>query len=156
MDALAARPDCTGDFAIFGMSAGGHISFYAGTQLPLAALILLYPGWLAATGTGLSRADPLLTLTPRMAKLGTPVLFLAGGEDHLFPPGQLDEISASLTEAGVRHEMVIYPGVPHGFFCHERDTYRPEIAADAWARATQLLAAEFGRKVASPGPATSR
>jgi carboxymethylenebutenolidase len=148
MEVLATRPDCSGEFAIFGMSAGAHISFYAGTQFPLAALILLYPGWLTRAGTGLSKADPLLTLTSLIGKLGTPVLFLAGSEDHLFAPGQFDEIRASLTEAGVRHVMVVYPGVPHGFFCDERETYRPEIADDAWARTTRLLAAEFARQAA--------
>jgi carboxymethylenebutenolidase len=143
IDTLRARPDCSGQFAVFGMSAGGHISFYAATQIPLSALILLYPGWLADTGTGLSRSQPILELTPLIAKLGTPVLFVAGSDDHLFGPGQLDEIRAKFTGAGLRHEMVVYPGVPHGFFCHERDTYRPAEADDAWARAIQLLAAEF-------------
>ncbi len=120
------------------------IAYYAASQIPLSALVCLYPGWLADAGTGLGRVEPLLTLTPRIAKLGTPVLFLAGADDHLFKPGQFDEIRAGLTEAGVRHEMIIYPGTPHGFCCDERDTYRPLAADDAWARATRLLAAEFG------------
>jgi carboxymethylenebutenolidase len=142
--ALAARPGSTGQAAFFGMSAGGHIAFYAASQIPLSALVCLYPGWLADAGTGLSKVEPLLTLTPRIAGLGTPVLFLAGADDHLFKPGHLDEIRAGLAEAGVRHEMIIYPDTPHGFFCHERDTYRPLAADDAWARATKFLSAEFG------------
>jgi len=39
--------------------------------------------------------------------------------------------------------MVSYPGTPHGFFCDERDTYRPAAAADAWQRLTKLLAMEL-------------
>ena len=40
--------------------------------------------------------------------------------------------------------MIIYPDTPHGFFCHERDTYRPDAASDAWARTTRFLSAELG------------
>jgi carboxymethylenebutenolidase len=144
IDALAGRPESTGQAAFFGMSAGGHIAYYAASQIPLSALICLYPGWLADAGIGLSKVEPLLTLTPRIAKLGTPVLFVAGANDHLFKPGEFDEIRDGLAEAGVHHEMIIYPGTPHGFFCDERDTYRPLAADDTWARATSLLSAEFG------------
>ena len=150
VDTLAALPESTGlpastgRVAFFGMSAGGHIAYYAASQIPLSALVCFYPGWLADVGTGLGKAEPLLALTPQIAKLGTPVLVLVGADDHLFKPGQLDEIRASLTGAGVRHEMIIYPDTPHGFFCNERDTYRPLAAHDAWTRATRLLSAEFG------------
>jgi carboxymethylenebutenolidase len=146
VDALTTRPDCDGQVAVFGMSAGGHISFFAGTRVPLTALVLLYPGWLAEAGTGLGAAGPLLELTGELARLGTPVLLLAGADDHLFQPGQFDQIRARLTGAGVTHEMIVYPDTPHGFFCHERDTYRPQAADDAWARTTRLLAEKFGKQ----------
>jgi carboxymethylenebutenolidase len=138
--ALAARPESSGRLAVFGMSAGGHISFYAGTQLPLDALVLLYPGWLATAGTGLSQPGPLLGLAGELAGQGTPLLMLAGADDHLYGPGELGQIEAALAAAGVQHELVVYPATPHGFFCPERDTYRPAQAADAWARTMRLLA----------------
>lgn len=142
--ALVARPESTGQVAFFGMSAGGHIAYYAASQVPLAGLVAFYPGWLADTGTGLGQKEPILTLTAQIAKHGTPVLFLAGSDDHLFKPGQFEEIRAALAESGVRHEMIIYPDTPHGFFCDERDTYRPDAASDAWARTTRFLSAELG------------
>ncbi len=122
-----------------GLSAGGHIAFAAATEIPLAALALFYPGWLTESGTALSRPDPLLKLTPKIAALGTPMLVLVGADDHLYTPAQLHQIERTLTEQQVRHEMVIYPDTPHGFFCHERDTYRPREADDAFARLTALL-----------------
>ena len=142
--ALTSRPDSTGQVAVFAMSAGAHIGFFAGTQVPLTALVLLYPGWLVTAGTGLSKPEPLLELTGQLGKRGTPVLVLAGETDHLFGPGDFDQIRAALTAAGVQYELIVYPGTPHGFFCPERDTYRPAEAADAWARTTRLLAEEFG------------
>jgi len=32
--------------ALLGLSVGGHIAYYVATQMPLAALIVCYPGWL--------------------------------------------------------------------------------------------------------------
>jgi carboxymethylenebutenolidase len=148
LDAVVAHVErdagANGRVAMVGLSAGGHIAFYAATQLPLAAVALFYPGWLTAAGTALSRPDPLLALAPRIAALGTPVLVLLGEADHLYSADDRAEISAALHDAGVRSEVVSYPDTPHGFFCDERDSYRPGPAADAWRRTLRLLRAELG------------
>jgi carboxymethylenebutenolidase len=143
---LAARPDCTGQAAMVGLSAGGHIAYYAATQVPLAALAVFYPGWLTSTEIGLSNPEPVLASTAGLAALGTPVLIMAGASDRLYAPGDLDAIEAQLTRDGVPHELVVYPDTPHGFACFERDTYRPEAAADAWARTRRLLSEMFGSR----------
>jgi len=127
-----------------GLSAGGHIAFYAATQIPLAAVALFYPGWLTAPETALSRPDPLLALAPRIAALDTPVLVLLGEADHLYTADDRAAIYAALRDAGVRHGFVTYPDTRHGFFCDERDTYRAGPAADAWQRTLRLLHAELG------------
>jgi carboxymethylenebutenolidase len=126
--------------AMVGLSLGGHIAYAIAPQLPLAALALFYPGWLTQADTGLSRPEPLLELTPQIAAHGTPVLFLIGEHDQLYTPAELDQISQRLVADHVDHEMVIYPDAPHGFFCHERDSYRPQAAEDAFKRLTRLLA----------------
>ena len=69
------------------------------------------------------------------------MLLLIGEDDHLYSPAQLQQIERRLREEQVRHEMIVYPDAPHGFFCHERDTYRPQQADDAFARLTTLLRA---------------
>jgi carboxymethylenebutenolidase len=143
---LAARPDCTGQAAMVGLSAGGHIACYAATRVPLAALAVFYPGWLTSTEIGLSNPEPVLASMAGLAAVGTPVLIMAGASDHLYAPGDLDAIEAQLTRDGVRHELVVYPETPHGFACFERDTYRPEAAADAWERTRRLLAEMFGSR----------
>jgi carboxymethylenebutenolidase len=125
--------------AMVGLSAGGHIAYAVATEIPLCALALFYPGWLTEPGTALGRPESLLDLTPRIAALGTPVLLLVGEDDHLYTSAQLRQIELRLREEQVRHEMIVYPDTPHGFFCHERDTYRPHQADDAFARLTALL-----------------
>jgi len=129
--------------AMIGLSVGGHLAYYAATQLPLAALAVFYPGWLTDTGIALSRPEPTLTLTPAIARLGTRVLFLLGEADHLFTAAQRTQIAEQLRDAGVDHELVVYPDAPHGFFCHERDTFRPAAAKDAFGRVAALLATEL-------------
>lgn len=143
---LTTRPDCNGQAAMVGLSAGGHIAYYAATQIPLAALVAFYPGWLTGSDVGLSRDEPVLANTPGLAALGTPALIMAGADDHLYAPGDIKAIETALADAGVDHEVVVYPGTPHGFACFERETYRPEAAADAWQRAHELLARMFGSR----------
>jgi len=126
--------------AMLGLSVGGHIAYYVATMMPLAALIVCYPGWLTGTDIPLSQPEPTVALTSRIADLGTPVLFLVGDQDQLVTGEQRDQIARHLRDTGVHHELVVYPDTPHGFLCPERDTYRPIAAEDAWARMTTLLA----------------
>lgn len=139
IDHLAEPGQAATTVAMVGLSAGGHIAYAVATEIPLCALALFYPGWLTEPGTALSRPEPLLELTPRIAALGTPMLLLIGENDHLYTPAQLQQIERRLREEQVHLEMIVYPDTPHGFFCHERDTYRPHQADDAFARLTALL-----------------
>jgi carboxymethylenebutenolidase len=143
LDHLRDRADADARTAMVGLSVGGHIAYYAATQIALDAVVVFYPGWLTDTCIALSRPEPTLTLTSAIADYGSRVLFLVGADDHLFTPEQRDQIGRHLRDADVRHELVVYPDTPHGFLCHERDTYRPPVAEDAWARVTTLLAAEL-------------
>jgi carboxymethylenebutenolidase len=62
-----------------------------------------------------------------------PVLGLYGGHDDNIPPDLIAQMQAELK--GTRSEIVVYPDAPHGFFADYRPSYRPEPAANAWARA---------------------
>ena len=145
-DIEALQTQFPGPFAMVGLSAGGHIAYYAATRFPFAAVATLYPGWLTDGTIPLGRPTPTLDLTPGIAKHGTRLLFLVGDGDHLFTGEQRDEIAARLRDDGVDHEFVVYPDTPHGFFCHQRDTYRPEAAEDAFARVATLLANRLEQK----------
>jgi carboxymethylenebutenolidase len=54
-------------------------------------------------------------------------------------PENVAEIEKRLDDAKVKNEVVVYPEGPHGFFCDERDSYRPEMAKDAWSRIEKIL-----------------
>ena len=124
--------------AVIGLSLGGHVAYLAATAIDIDAVVCAYPGWLAGTEIGLSRPEPTLTLTPGISGR---VLILTGSDDHAVPDADREAIAQALRDAGVDHEVVVYPQIPHGFLCDRRDTY------DADARPTTLGSA---RAVCSP------
>jgi pimeloyl-ACP methyl ester carboxylesterase len=63
---------------------------------------------------------PFPGIAPRRGR----VLYLVGDGDRAVPPDARARIESALRLADVRHEMVVYPDTPHGFFCDVRDTYR--------------------------------
>lgn len=141
LDRLERRPDTRGLPSMAGFSLGGHLAWFAATRVPLAAVAAVYPGWLDTPGTALSRPEALLGLTPKIAdRGGCRVLYLAGADDHVATPEQTARVRERLASAGVPHEVVVYPGTPHGFLADERDTYRPAAAEDAWRRIAAFLA----------------
>jgi carboxymethylenebutenolidase len=69
------------------------------------------------------------------ANIHCPVLGLFGEEDTNPSPEDVSEIDTELTKHGKTHEFHSYAGAGHGFHCEVRDSYRPEAATDAWAKA---------------------
>jgi carboxymethylenebutenolidase len=51
----------------------------------------------------------------------------------------VDEIRGALEAAGGGHEVVVYPGADHGFFCDQRDAFQQDAASDAWERVKALF-----------------
>jgi carboxymethylenebutenolidase len=54
--------------------------------------------------------------TERAHELQAPILGLMGGDDPGIPLDEVDAFDRALDEAGVEHEIVVYPGAPHSFF----------------------------------------
>lgn len=128
-----------------GFSFGGHLAYLGATQFDFAATAVFYAGWLGSTDIGLGRPEPTLGLTEGIARHNGRLAFFVGDEDHAVPAPDRAAIAARLAEAGVRHEITVYPGIAHGFFCDVRDSYRKEAADDAWIRVQELFAAELPR-----------
>jgi carboxymethylenebutenolidase len=129
---------------VLGFSLGGHLAYFAATRLDLDAAAIFYPGWLTTAGTALSRPEPLLAATEGIAKSDVRLLMLFAELDHVIDAEQREQIGAALTEAGVRHELVVYPGAKHAFFFPGREPYDEAAAQDSWQRASDLFAAELG------------
>ena len=84
-------------------------------------------------------------LTPdEAAQVQTPILGLYGADDGGIPVVAVNMMGEALTAAGVENEIHIYEGAPHSFFNDTRESYRPEAAADAWARTVAWFAERLG------------
>lgn len=68
-----------------------------------------------------------------------PVLGLFGGADQGIPEADVHTYDEALAQAGIEHEIHIYPGAPHGFFDRRQADYERE-SADAWQRMLTFIA----------------
>jgi carboxymethylenebutenolidase len=110
---------------VMGWSTGG------GWSLQTA---LLYPDTLDAMVT---YYGPLTTNRDDLAKLNVPILGFFAGEDSSTPVRQVQDFRELLMELGKRADVLIVPGVAHGFANPADGNYDERAANEAW---TQTLA----------------
>jgi carboxymethylenebutenolidase len=77
--------------------------------------------------------------TQRAAELAAPILALMGGDDPGIPVAEAEAFDEALDEAGVDHEVVVYPGAPHSFFDRKFEEFAAD-SEDAWNRVLAFLA----------------
>lgn len=77
----------------------------------------------------------------RATELTAPILGLFGGADDGIPAATRERFGDALTSAGVEHEIVTYPGAPHGFFDQQVADRHAGACADVWTRFLAFLAA---------------
>jgi carboxymethylenebutenolidase len=123
--------------AMAGFSAGGHLSYLAACQLPIAWTAVLYGGWLPTTDIPMSQPTPTLDLTPG---IGGRLLYLVGEDDALIDAAQRGQIGDALKAAGVDHEVISYPGAAHAFFWPGTPAFHQQARDDAWSRVLAMLA----------------
>jgi carboxymethylenebutenolidase len=139
--ALEQRTDVKGKgLGAMGFCFGGHVTYRAACELPIAAAASFYGGGIAAPaapGTGPSTIERTPGIRGR-------ILCIFGEKDGYIPLSEVDAIRRALESAKVRHEVVVYPGVGHGFFCDARGDYDARSAKDAFERVKKLFKAELG------------
>ena len=110
-----------------GFCFGGTQSFQqAANQHGLAGVIGFYgPPTMSRLG-GPAPVD-------RVGQFACPVLGFFGGADQGIPPEAIQQFDTALSQAGVEHELITYPGAPHSFFDRRMTDYQ-EASADAWQR----------------------
>jgi carboxymethylenebutenolidase len=136
---LRGRSDVTGEVGAMGFCVGGHMTYLTACETDIAAAASFYGGGIAAP-EGMGGKASTIGRTP---KIRGKIVCLFGEKDGYIPLSQVDEIKTALTRAGTRHEVVVYPGADHGFFCDQRGTYQKAAADDAWRRVKQLFREEL-------------
>ncbi|MBI4787681.1 MAG: dienelactone hydrolase family protein [Chloroflexi bacterium] len=118
---------------IVGFCRGGALALLTGAEnFDLLGIIAFYPG--------MSRQIPGSkgTVHEQASKIRCPVLGLFGGADANIPATDVQKLDEQLAVAGVKHELVTYPGATHSFF-DRRATEFAEQSADAWRRVQSFI-----------------
>lgn len=117
-----------------GFCAGGALSLFTGTSsVDVNGVIGFYgvvssPIYIGVAGD-----------TSEQAKnTRVPVLALYGDADEYVPVSVIQEYEQGLKGAGVEHEVVVYPGVPHSFF-DRRAVEFAGVSDDAWRRVLTFI-----------------
>lgn len=117
VDDLHARG--AGRVVAWGFCWGGRLAYVAAARVRGLAGVIAYYGFLRAAPGRLNPPD----LVPQMR---VPLLGIFGGADGAIPADQVSDFEARLRQAGKAHEIVTYPGAPHGFL-----RYNPQEQAAA-------------------------
>lgn len=141
--ALQQRPEIApGKIGVVGFCMGGRYTFLANAALAehIAVAVAFYGGGIAPESDPAGR-PALLEHVPAMQ---APLTLLYGAEDQSIQPDEHARIVAALSGAKKRYNLSVFPGAPHGFFSDRRDSYRPEVAAEAWQITLQAFAQHLG------------
>lgn len=134
--ALQDRSDVGGKgVGAMGFCFGGHVAYLAACELPIAATASFYGGGIAQSAPG--NEGP--ATVDRTGKIEGRVLGLFGDQDTYISADDVAKIRKALEKNDVDHEVVVYPGVGHGFFCDARGDYDEKSAEDAWKRVKALF-----------------
>jgi carboxymethylenebutenolidase len=112
--------------AIVGFCYGGRTALaYSPHNNQLAATVVFY---------GSPETDPAV-----LKNLPGPVLGIFGGADQSIPLENLTAFETALTQAGVQHEITVYPNQPHAFVQDMAGIRAGSAQGQAWAQMLKFL-----------------
>ncbi len=133
---------------ITGFCWGGSVVWMACAQLAEMKAGVAWYGRLVKPQPGSFSADEERPWPADMAaQLQAPVLGFYAENDRGIPLASVETMRAALAANGnpTGSEIIVYPGVQHGFHADYRESYNAEAAGDGWAR---LLAWFRGNEIA--------
>jgi carboxymethylenebutenolidase len=135
LDFLKTRPDVAKDrIVIMGHCMGGRMALMgAATLSGLKGVIVYYGG-----GVMLSWGNEGWTPFDKLADIRCPVIGFFGNKDTNPSPGNVNQIDAALTLAGIPHTFHRYPDVGHGFQ-HPETVAEKAASEDGWAKTFAFL-----------------
>jgi carboxymethylenebutenolidase len=131
IDRVIANLDMGLKIGVVGFCMGGRLAFQASFNPRVSAAVSFY---------GTQIVEKALQWTKQ---IHCPLLMFFGEKDAHNPPEAIANIREALEESHKTHEIVVFPGAGHAFFCEERASYNEEAARDAWHRTLGFLAARF-------------
>jgi carboxymethylenebutenolidase len=113
---------------ITGFCWGGRIVWLYAAHNPSVKTGVAWYGKLVDTPSELKPKHPI----DIAAELTVPILGLYAGSDSYIPNETVEQMREVLATGSSGSEIILYPDTPHGFFADYRETYRPELAQEAW------------------------
>ncbi len=137
-DLRGHAPSVTSLFTI-GFCFGGRVSFLASTLgLGLAGAVGFY-------GSPTTTRNDIPAPVDMIFAMEGAILGVFGGADTSIPLDSIEAFDGALTDAGVDHRMITYPGAPHSFFDRKAAEFGDASAA-AWAETLAFI----GRRTVAP------
>lgn len=115
---------------VTGFCWGGRVTWLYAHHRPATKAGVAWYGRLVGEANELRPTHPV----DIGAQLAVPVLGLYGGADRGIPNETVEQMRAEIAKSSSGSDIVLYPDAPHGFLADYRDTYRADVAADAWGR----------------------
>jgi carboxymethylenebutenolidase len=136
---LAARPDVDRRrIGAVGHCWGGRVAWLAACHLPELMAAAIFYGGRVQLPMGEGPAPIELA-----RQIRCPIIGFFGQEDQNPSPSDVDDYSAALQAAGVRHEFHRYAGAGHAFQNFPTpERYRAEASEDAWRKVLAFFARE--------------
>lgn len=128
LDAVRGRADVRGErIAVLGFCLGGRLAYSMACTKDIQASAAFY---------GVGIPGPPLAKTGGLA---CPLLLFFAEKDQHAPVADAAVIEKALAAHGKKADIVICPGVDHGFFNDEREAFHPPTATAAWERLLSFL-----------------
>ena len=136
---LRAQSFVKGDaIGITGFCWGGTVVWMAAAQIPEVKAGVAWYGRLVRPQAGSWGAEEERPWPYDIAAtIHAPVLGLYAENDRGIPLESVEQMRAALMAADnpTNSQIIVYPGVGHGFHADYRESYNAEAAADGWRRA---------------------
>lgn len=118
-----------------GFCYGGRMVWLYSQHNPAVKSGVAYYGLLSGLKSDIKPKDPI----DIGAELNVPVLGLYAGTDSFIPDTVVDQMRAELQKSGSGSDIVVFPGLNHGFNADYRPTYDKAAADYAWKLARDWL-----------------
>jgi carboxymethylenebutenolidase len=136
---LHSLPTTNSKVGIFGTCSGGRHAYLTVCRVPIFdAVVDCWGGRVVMKEEDLTQNQPVAPLT-YTKDLTCPILGLFGDEDQGPTPEQVNRHEQELQKYGKNYEFHRYAGAGHGFFYHNRPSYRQEQAVDGWNKVFVFL-----------------
>ncbi len=138
---LADQPDAAiNHVGVMGFCYGGRASLSYSLHNPhIAATVVFY---------GSPETNP-----EALAKLRGPVLGIFGGADSSIPLAEVRAFEQGLNQAGIPHEITVYPDQPHAFVTDMDAIRAGGVQAQAWEQMLRFFETHLKENPSASGPA---